>query len=379
MTARREVILAGGAIGSPNIAMHSGIGPRDVLESLNIPVVYELPGVGAHLQDHLATEVVFRTTAETAASIKNSNSLENGTAAPFLSFINSAIAYANITDLFGDWAPTFYEQVKTNLTASIDGLGSGVDERVKKGYRAVYETTMDKLLMSQVGQVELLFSLTGTSQGSDTFAIQAALQHPFSHGSLYINSTNPFDPPIIDPRYLSHEGDVLMLREGLKLARKLGQTQPLNESIVEEVSPGTAVQTDDEWDAWLPGKVGTEYHPSCTMSMLPEDMAGVVDSDLRLYGTSNVRVADSSIYPIQFAAHLMAPTYGMAEQAASIIRAQYNGIPPPASTVSTSAPGSATQTGTPSGSNPNSNSSGKNTVEYLMMIMTGAVGYLFMM
>ncbi|KAG9092233.1 hypothetical protein FS749_015901 [Ceratobasidium sp. UAMH 11750] len=93
------------------------------------------------------------------------------------------------------------------------------------------------------------------------------------------------------------------------------------------------------------------------MSMLPEDHAGVVDADLRIYGTSNVRVVDSSIYPIQFAAHLMAPTYGMAEQAASIIRAQYNGVPPPASTVSTSAPGSATQTGT-SPNKPDGNSNG---------------------
>ncbi|KAG9088141.1 hypothetical protein FRC06_002217, partial [Ceratobasidium sp. 370] len=277
--ARKEVILAGGAVGSPNIAMHSGIGPRDVLQKLNIPVVYELPGVGAHLQDHLSTEVVFRTTAETAASIRNSNQLENGTSAPFLSFINSAIAYANITDLFGDWASTFHEELKANLTNSINRLVPSTDERVRRGYRAVYETTMDKLLMSQVGQVrpeskltahlklkssnpnlkvELLFSLTGTSSGSDTIAIQAALQHPFSHGRLYINSTDPFDQPVIDPNYLSHDADVLMLREGLKLARKLGQTQPLNRSIVEEVSPGNRIQTDADWDGWLPGKVGTE-------------------------------------------------------------------------------------------------------------------------
>ncbi|KAG9123084.1 hypothetical protein FRC07_000258 [Ceratobasidium sp. 392] len=353
VTARKEVILAGGAVGSPNIAMHSGIGPRDVLEKLNISVVYELPGVGAHLQDHLSTEVVFRTTAETAASIRGSGTLDNGTAAPFLSFINSAIAYANITDLFGDWAPTFQEELKANLTDSLNRLVPSSDPRVKKGYQAVYETTMNKLLMTQAGQVELLFSLTGTSSGSDTIAIQAALQHPFSHGRLYINSTDPFDQPVIDPNYLSHYGDIVMLREGLKLARKLGQTQPLNGSIVEEVSPGNSVVTDADWDNWLPGKVGTEYHPSCTMSMLPEDHAGVIDADLRMYGTSNVRVVDSSIYPIQFAAHLMAPTYGMAEQAASIIRAQYNGIPPPASTVSTSAPGSATQT-----PGPNSNGGG---------------------
>ncbi|QRW16771.1 GMC oxidoreductase [Rhizoctonia solani] len=357
VTARKEVILAGGAIGSPNIAMHSGIGPRPVLEGLGIPVVYELPGVGAHLQDHIATEVVFRTTAETAASIRGSGTLENGTSAPFLSFINSAIAYANITDLFGDWAPTFQEQVRANMSDNVNALVPN-DPRVKAGYQAVYEATTEKILMSQAGQVELLFSLTGTSQGSDTIAIQAALQHPFSQGHLYINSTDPFDPPVIDPRYLSNPGDIWMTREGLKLARKLGQTQPLNGSIVEEVSPGASVQTDAEWDAWLKDKIQTEYHPSCTMSMLPEEQAGVVDADLRMYGTSNVRVVDSSIYPIQFAAHLMAPTYGMAEQAASIIRAQYNGVPPPASTVPTSASGSATQTANPNNGNGNNTNGG---------------------
>ncbi|QRW02509.1 GMC oxidoreductase [Ceratobasidium sp. AG-Ba] len=379
VNARKEVILAGGAIGSPNIAMHSGIGPRNVLERLNIPVVYELPGVGAHLQDHLATEVVFRTTAETAASIRNSDQLDNGTAAPFLSFINSAIAYANITDLFGDWAPTFQEELRANLTDSLNRLSLTTDDRVKKGYQAVYEMTMNKLLMSQVGQVELLFSLTGTSSGSDTIAIQAALQHPFSQGHLYINTTDPFDSPVIDPNYLAHDGDILMLREGLKLARKLGQTQPLNASIVEEVSPGNAIQTDDDWDGWLLGKVQTEYHPGCTMSMLPEDHAGVVDSDLRLYGTSNVRVADSSIFPIQFAAHLMAPTYGMAEQAASVIKAQYNGAPPPASTVSTSAPGSATQTGSPSSSGGNTNGASRFGIAPMIgSVVVGLAGCLVM-
>lgn len=119
---------------------------------LDCRLVYELPGVGAHLQDHLATEVVFRTTAETAASIKGSGVLENGTAAPFLSFINSAIAYANITDLFGDWAPTFQAELKANMSTMVDSLVPN-DPRVKKGYQAVYQATAEKILMSQAGQV----------------------------------------------------------------------------------------------------------------------------------------------------------------------------------------------------------------------------------
>ena len=76
-----------------------------------------------------------------------------------------------------------------------------------------------------------------------------------------------------------------LLREGLKLARKIGQTAPLSNSIIEELSPGPSVQTDDDWDNWLRGQVGTEYHPSCTCAMLPFDQGGVVDPNLKVYGT----------------------------------------------------------------------------------------------
>lgn len=79
--------------------------------------------------------------------------------------------------------------------------------------------------------------------------------------------------------------DKIMLREGLKLARKIANTAPLNSAMIEEVVPGTSVQTDDEWDTWLEAQYGTEYHPSCSTAMLPLDLGGVVDSDLKVYGT----------------------------------------------------------------------------------------------
>lgn len=77
-----------------------------------------------------------------------------------------------------------------------------------------------------------------------------------------------------------------MLREGLKLARKIGQTAPLSSAIGNEVLPGSNVNTDDEWDTWLAGEVGTEYHPSCTCAMLPLSQGGVVGADLKVYGIS---------------------------------------------------------------------------------------------
>jgi len=195
-----------------------------------------------------------------------------------------------------------------------------------------------------------LFSLTGTAQGgAQSIAIQAALQHPFSMGHLWIATPNAFDYPIIDPGYLTHPADVILLREGLKLARKIGQSPPLKDKLQDEVFPGPAVQSDADWDAWLRLNVGTEYHPSCTCAMLPYNLGGVVDPNLRVYGTANVRVVDSSVYPIQFAAHLMAPTYGLAEQAAAIIRAQYNGTPSPAQ-LQTNAANPATRATSASGS-----------------------------
>ncbi|KAF8758019.1 alcohol oxidase [Rhizoctonia solani] len=317
VTARKEVILAGGHW-KPKYRdafwYRAQASPGRFRDTL-----YELPGVGAHLQDHIATEVVFRTTAETAASIRG-----------------SAIAYANITDLFGDWAPTFQEQVRANMSDNVNALVPN-DPRVKAGYQAVYEATTEKILMSQAGQPLCNIPsrkdtstsippilLTHPSSTLDTFPILGTLDDP----------RRPETCPKARPNSTSQRKH---RRRGI--SRRIRPNRRRMGRMVERQDPN-------------------EYHPSCTMSMLPEEQAGVVDADLRMYGTSNVRVVDSSIYPIQFAAHLMAPTYGMAEQAASIIRAQYNGVPPPASTVPTSASGSATQTANPNNGNGNNTNGG---------------------
>ncbi|KAG8908892.1 hypothetical protein FRC01_007195, partial [Tulasnella sp. 417] len=260
----------------------------------------------------------------------------NGTNNPVASFVNSAIAYTNITDLLGDSASTFHQEVISNLTASTNdrALNPSSDPTVTKGYQAIYQATADQIL-TPAGQVELLLAMTGTTAGQDTFAVQAGIQHPFSTGEVYIATPNPFDYPVINPNYFSHRADVVLLREGIKLARKVGQTQPISNFVTAEVSPGPEVQTDEQVEAWLRTVVSTEFHPSCTCAMLPLDHGGVVDANLKVYGLANVRVADSSVFPLSFAAHLMAPTYGLAEQAAMIIKSQYNGTPSPASGTTT--------------------------------------------
>lgn len=179
MLVNKEVILAGGAMGSPHMLMHSGVGPADVLKKAGVAVQYPLPGVGQHLQDHISTEVVFKTTSETSATLHNGNTTDQS--GSLGSFINSAIAYANITDLLGNYSQTFHDtDVNGQLQSSLANLVPSTDPTVIAGYKAIYQATADQILLTRAGQVELLFSLTGTSQGgSDSIAIQAALQHPY--------------------------------------------------------------------------------------------------------------------------------------------------------------------------------------------------------
>lgn len=118
--------------------------------------------------------------------------------------------------------------------------------------------------------------------------------------------------------------DYQILREGLKLARKLGETAPISSTLTNETSPGSSVQTDDQWLDWITKSAGTEFHPSSSCAMLPRNQGGVVDANLRVYGLANVRVADASVPPIALSTHLMASTYGVAELASDIIRRYYD-------------------------------------------------------
>lgn len=113
-----------------------------------------------------------------------------------------------------------------------------------------------------------------------------------------------FDYPYINPNYLAHSADLTILREGFKLARQISQASPLSAYITAESAPGTSVTTDDEWNSWIEGAVGTEYHPTGTCAMLPLELGGVVSPSLLVYGTSNVRVADASVYPFEFSSHV---------------------------------------------------------------------------
>ncbi|KAI3113255.1 CAZyme family AA3 [Penicillium roqueforti] len=318
----KEVILAGGSVGSPAVLLYSGVGPKDVLSAAGVDLVSELPGVGQHLQDHFSATVKWSSNVDTAGSIFYDGDKDRNNP-KFLTYIDSAVAYVNSTAMYGSKV----NEYDSKFLDSIDQYSPNTtyDDGVVTGYKAICNTTSN-IFKGPTGQIELLFM---NSDGNGDIGITAALQHPFSHGRIYINSSDPMDYPVIDPNYLNNPADSEILLAGIKLARQIGETSPMSGSLTNETSPGSTVQSDDDWIAWLRKEAGTEFHPSSSCAMLPEKQGGVVDANLRVYGLANVRVADASVIPIALSTHLMSSTYGVAEQASDIIREYYNSVSEP--------------------------------------------------
>ena len=227
-----------------------------------------------------------------------------GDSSPFLSFVNSATCYANLSDLIDD-PVSFQQAVLNDLNNSVSNLIPSKDPGVIEGYKALYLANAENFLLSPVGQIEVLFDATGNlGPGDQTISIQVALQHSYSQGSMYITTNDVFDDPSLDPQYLTHWADVTLMRQAVWLARKIAATAPLNNALIVEVSPGLNVTSDEAIDEFVANGIMTEYHPANTLAMLPRNQGGVVDAKLKIYGLQNVRVVDASIFPIQFAAHV---------------------------------------------------------------------------
>ncbi|KAH8832408.1 hypothetical protein DL96DRAFT_653560 [Flagelloscypha sp. PMI_526] len=243
--------------------MTSGVGPKDIVQAATVTSVLDLAGVGHHLQDHIKAAVVFKAANET-------------------SYVSSALAYVNTTTLLGtDGAAALIQSATDALTTASSTVPSGSTE-VVEGFKTQYSTTLD-FFKKDAPQIELLLN----DMFPGIITLQAGIQHPLSAGRLFINSSSSFDSPVIDPQYLALETDRAILREGMKLARKLGQTDPLKSYLGDEQSPGATVNTDEAWDAWIAQNGVTEYHPCCTCAMMPKEKGGVVDAQLKVYGLVN--------------------------------------------------------------------------------------------
>ena len=159
--------------------------------------------------------------------------------------------------------------------------------------------------------------------------------HPLSLGTVHLNASDPLgSKPIINPGFLANEYDMRGFIEAAKFTRRLAHAEPLNSLWTQtqapngdgEFEPGAnAVQTDAQWREWVKENLFTVCHPSGTAAMLPREEGGVVDQDLVVYGTSNLRVVDWSVMPVQISGHPQTAVYAVAERAAEIVIRVHSG------------------------------------------------------
>ncbi|CAG1973943.1 unnamed protein product [Fusarium graminearum] len=319
--ARKEVILSAGSIQSPGLIEMSGIGQASVLANAGIKKILDLPGVGENYQDHLRTS--------------NTYILKEGYES-FDPFIFDAQG-TKATEQFNLWLEnkkSWYDYTSSayaflNWAQVSDKVHKDITKLAKDGF-AKNGTVVDKkkleyLKEPSIPQLELLLEANYVgaqgypAAGGSFITIFSTVMHPMSRGSVHINEKDPKGKPIIDLNYLNNEYDIQALVEGAKYARKVAFTEPLRSVWAAEFEPGLGTRTDKQLRDWVVKTVNSFYHPIGTCAMLPKKDGGVVDSNLKVYGTKNLRVVDASIIPVQLSGHIQTAVYGIAETAAQKI------------------------------------------------------------
>jgi choline dehydrogenase-like flavoprotein len=290
-----EVILACGAFNTPQLLMLSGIGPAAHLRAMGISPLVDLP-VGRNLQDHLAAIILFERL--TPSAFRHDMRLDR-------MIIGMIRAYL---------------------------LGSGPATVVPGGLHAFIKTRPEL----EVPDIEFMFPGVPAQMHLwlpllrpayvDGYGIRPTLLHPDSRGEILLRSLDPRDPPRIVYNFFSAPGDLPCLRQGFKRARDVACQPAMAPFRGREVSPGDAVRTDGEIDAFLRATAITAHHPcgTCAMGTGPES---VTDPALRLRGVERLRVVDASVMPDLVSAHINAAVLMIAEKASDLIRKRQH-LPP---------------------------------------------------
>lgn len=290
--ARREVILSGGSVNSPQLLELSGIGDPDRLRALGIAPVADLPGVGRNLQDHIGLDYNYATSVPTL----------NDELGPMLPRALAALRYALTRNgplsLSVNQAGGFFRSSPDRVRPNMQLYFSPVSyTRAKPGKRRL--TRPDPFS-------GILIGLSNC--------------HPASRGEIHIRSADPAQAPEIRPGYLSAPEDIAELVEGVKMLRRIAAQPPLAGVFLREIAPGTEVQDDAQLAEDIRLRSGSIFHPCGTCSMGPDGDAGaVVDPRLRVRGVTGLRVIDASVFPRVPAGNINAPSIMTGHKGAAMV------------------------------------------------------------
>ena len=284
--ARREVILCGGAINSPQLLLLSGIGPEQHLGDLGIPLTHPLPGVGKAMQDHYSAPIKLK---------------------------------CRLPITVNDIMQSKLRKLRTGLQYYLARRGAMAEISAQA---ALFARTRPELATPDIKMSVSIFSADRPQDGLHAFSGFTLIVYqlrPESRGEIRLKSPRPDDAPIIVPNYLATETDRRTIVDGLKLGRQLLATPHMQRFITEEFLPGGRVASDAEMLEHARTRGGTVYHPTSTCRM-GIDPAAVVDPQLRVHGTGGLRVVDASVMPTVVSGNTNAAAIMIGEKAADLLR-----------------------------------------------------------
>jgi choline dehydrogenase len=289
--ARCEVILAGGAINSPQLLMLSGIGDARHLRNVGVEPLVDAKAVGQNLQDHIAVSYFYKVRTATLNDVLH----------PLLGKIKAGLRY--VANRSGP------------LSLSVNQSGGFVRSDPSKTHPNL------QLYFSPV-------SYTGTPLSErkllnpdpfSAFLLSHNPCRPTSRGHIELGCADPMTYPVIHPNYLATQADIDDVLAGNQLLRQLARTKPLADIITEEIIPGAGIDGDEALLADFRARADTVYHPTSTCMMGIDPKTSVVDCRLRVHGVDGLRVIDASIFPTITSGNTNAPTVMVAEKGASMV------------------------------------------------------------
>ena len=285
--ATREVLLCAGAVGSPHILQFSGIGPAALLQQHQIPVLYDSPGVGENLQDHLQIRMAFKVNG-----VKTLNMMSNNWLGKFKIGMEYMLSRSGPMSMAPSQLGAFAKSDPTQKTANL-------------------EYHVQPLSLEKFGDPLHDFP---------AFTASVCNLRPTSRGHIRLASGDPLVAPKITLNYLATEEDRKVAAASVVLTRKIAAAPALQKYAPQEFKPGLQFQTEDELIR-AAGEVGTTiFHPvgTCMMGKVGDNLA-VVDSKLRVIGVNGLRVVDASVMPTITSGNTNSPTIMIAEMAAKFI------------------------------------------------------------
>ncbi|EUC63655.1 glucose oxidase [Rhizoctonia solani AG-3 Rhs1AP] len=320
---KKEVILSAGTFQTPQLLELSGIGNANILRQNGITPLVDLPGVGENLQDHLLVPTTYelKPGMTTLDILRNDANYAEAAQAQYPATHDGIYSYSTSTLSFINLDYIATSDELSNMLARLDG--EVTTDKASALQKAQYEIQKD-WLRKRVGDIEVALTTgyggTGTPESNTSYiSIRAAIQHPFSRGNVHINSSNPLAAPQINPNYLSKSIDREILVQSLKFALEVSQTEPLASLVAAREGPAPEITSDEAYNEYVKANARPTFHPIGTATLAPRAIGGVVDTSLKVYGTSNIRVADASIIPIHIGTHISRTVYGIGERLAVMI------------------------------------------------------------